>query len=586
MKQVNYFDFIQSCGRLLNGSSNNKLISLRGTNGSGKSTIPFSFINSDEDTFEITYEVEGKPKVMATVCPNHKWLFLGSYKTKCGGLDSYRTTEQTKDSLRMLWYLPYNVLLEGILASTVFSTYSDLFKELNKDNSRDVTIASLIPPLETCFDRISMRNGGKEIKKEQVSRKYEIVKRNQEKFKKEGFKCLQLDNSGIKLEDTRKWFLDSLGSTTVESTTEHNNSPEVTTKNASKLLDEVFLPDKSDIEGYPWYKYYKEPDDTVKINKEYFDRYWNFITERMNIYWKRVVLQQPAPWTEDSILRNYKFTNVLRDMDRLSIYARKHILSKMDEPCDDLEKRKKEVIFNTMIFRLFVKIETWECIGFLYLDTFDEQWELACERLRARRKSGEPIFTSAYFVYTLLPASPSPDNHDKTENAINLIRNFWYPKLDEIYDVVTTSDMGTMIDYLSTEISCVGRFNAYECACDFGMITRYCKNHIVSWDNDSYTNVGPGAERGINWVFEDKGNLSDFECIIYLRAIWKHELQRLGTYEQFVNQLPKEMNKDIDLRVIEHCLCETQKYNKALTETGRPREKFTPQTKNLDELKC
>ena len=61
---------------------------------------------------------------------------------------------------------------------------------------------------------------------------------------------------------------------------------------------------------------------------------------------------------------------------------------------------------------------------------------------------------------------------------------------------------------------------------------------------------------------------------------------RLGTYERFVKQLPKELNGEIDLRVIEHCLCETQKYNKAWTNTGRPKEAFVPKTQNLDDLLC
>lgn len=575
MITINIYDYLQ----LFDGNigENNKLVNLRGTNGSGKSSVPFSFINSDKDTFELTYQVDGKERVIATVCPNEKWLFLGAYRTKCGGLDYYKTVEQTVDSLNLVFRLPFNILLEGVIASTIFSTYADLFNQININHERDVIVASLLPPLNTCLQRIQSRNGGKEVKCDQVEFKYNTVKKNVEKFRNAGLNSIELDNSQIELKDTKNWFLDAIGMS-VDKTSTHD------TEIVNLTTNKLFLPDKRDIECYEWYPFYKEPNDSVEVDWEYFDRYWNFIAERMNIYWKRVVMKESAPWTDDPILRDYKFTNILRDMDRLSIYVRNNILSKIDEPCDDLEERKKDVLFNIMIFRLFVKIESYECIGFIEQKYWDKQWPAAVEKLRERRRKGEAMFTDAYYVFGLHTASPSPDNHDKTENAINLIDNFWRPMLDEIYEKVTTLDMKDLLNYLSG-LCCVGRFTAYEYCCDFGMITRYCTNHLVNWTNDSYTNVGPGAERGIRWIFKNKGNLSDFECIIYLRAIWKHELQRLGTYDQFVRQLPEEMHKDVDLRVIEHCLCETQKYNKALTGTGRPKVKFTPKTKNLDELR-
>jgi alpha-glutamyl/putrescinyl thymine pyrophosphorylase clade 1 len=43
-----------------------------------------------------------------------------------------------------------------------------------------------------------------------------------------------------------------------------------------------------------------------------FHSYWNFIRERHLARWKA------APWTEDSILGRYKFTNTFRVLDRES----------------------------------------------------------------------------------------------------------------------------------------------------------------------------------------------------------------------------------------------------------------------------
>ena len=307
------------------------------------------------------------------------------------------------------------------------------------------------------------------------------------------------------------------------------------------------------------------------------------MSERMNIYYNRVVLKKPAPWTDDPILRDYKFTNVSRDMDKLSLYARRHILNKVDEPCDDLKQRKIDVLFNIMIYRLFTKIETYECIGFIEQKNWNSQWKIAKQKLRERRRAGEAIFTSAFMIYSLNNrfgvSVEDAEGHNKLENAITLIEKFWRPMLNDAYEYISTHNMKDDLEYFH-KFECVGDFNSYEFCCDLGMITRYCKNHIVDWDNDNYTSLGPGAHRGVHWIFSNTGNLNDVQCVIYLRSIWEHEMKKRGLYDRFVSQLPNKVS--VDLRTIEHCLCECQKYFKAMTDTGRPKRKFEPTTSNAD----
>lgn len=361
-----------------------------------------------------------------------------------------------------------------------------------------------------------------------------------------------------------------------------------------KLLEHPYIEPEENLKHYAWYPDYKAPDETMEINQIYFDNYWHFITERMNIWHKRVILEEPAPWTDDPILQNFKFTNVIRDLDRLSLYERRHILSKIDEMDDSWsdERRlqwKKSILLNIMIFRLWVKPDTYEVHGFIDLTDpkWKEKWEAAKPILLQRREDGVSNFTAAYYVCNLRACNPNPETQkNKTANAIAQI-DYWTSHIDEIYDgaIVQPKSMREQIDYFVT-LTCVGAFTAYEYACDIAEVTRYCKNHLVAWDQDNGTNVGPGAKRGIDWIFRNKGGMSDYQCILYLRSIWKHELQVRGKLEQFLNQLPKELNGDIDLRVIEHCLCETQKYNKAATNTGRPKEAFRPKTFDMKDLRA
>ena len=146
----------------------------------------------------------------------------------------------------------------------------------------------------------------------------------------------------------------------------------------------------------------------------------------MNIWYKRTVLREPQPWTADPILQENKFTNVFRDLDRGTVVYIKEILNKMDElpagsDSSATYRRIQEVILNTQIYRLFLKYETWKQIGFIYLDTYKEQWEQAKTNLRKMKANGETIWHAAYFVNDLKSANSNPaTNSDKLENAICL----------------------------------------------------------------------------------------------------------------------------------------------------------------------
>lgn len=596
MRQIPILDFINLPAQTLIAP---KLINVRGCNGSGKSTIPMRMMEQDPDTFEVYWMYEStRFRVIATVFPKFQTLALGHYHAKTGGMDTITKTQEIKDAVEMFWKQPYHILMEGAIASTVRQTYIDLFQTLSATYKREVIIYNILPPLQTCLQRIQKRNGGKEIKEELVESKWKTVQRNVQHFADAGFNSLVVDNSGIPREKTLDWFFGNIGvsytpheylpnilPTKVPQTASQSNTTEF---DDEKTLKNLYIRPSSELVNYDWYPDYKEPDANLEVVQKYFNSYWNFIAERMNIWYKRVMLKEPAPWTDDKILRNFKFTNVIRDLDKLSIWERRNILSKIDEPTSNLELRKKSVLLNIMIFRLWVKIDTYLVHGFIDLENphWRQEWDAAKEQLLERREQGVSNFTAAYYVNDLRAANPDPNTRsNKTANAIAMIED-WMNRIDEIYQnaIVDAEDMKAQMEYFKT-LPCVGDFTAYEYACSITEITRYCKHYLVTWTQDNATNVGPGAKRGINWIFKNKGGMSDYQCILYLRSIWEHELKQRGTYERFVSQLPKELNGDIDLRVIEHCLCETQKYNKAWTNTGRPKETFKPHTLDMNELK-
>lgn len=175
------------------------LVNIRGCNGSGKSTIPMSMMD-DPDMYVIEKPYKGKRKKILTVFPTYKWIALGTYFNKTGGLDVFPNNELTQ---KALWYAlkkfpEYNIMMEGVIASTIKSTYVNLFHEVEeKYPDTKIIIVNFVPPFEVCLDRIQKRNGGKPIKEEIVRRKWKAVNRNVQAFKDEGFITLKVDTSKV-----------------------------------------------------------------------------------------------------------------------------------------------------------------------------------------------------------------------------------------------------------------------------------------------------------------------------------------------------------------------------------------------------
>src|SRR3546814_2022896 len=68
-------------------------------------------------------------------------------------------------------------------------------------------------------------------------------------------------------------------------------------------------------------------------------------------------LQPNGPWTDDPILRTYRFTNSFRAADRVSQYPIREIQYDSARSPDPAE-----VIFRTLLFKIFNKVETWELL--------------------------------------------------------------------------------------------------------------------------------------------------------------------------------------------------------------------------------
>jgi hypothetical protein len=187
------------------------LVNIRGANGSGKSTIPMTMLQ-DEPHVRIEKDSNG---TKYTIFPSYRWVALGTYLNKTGGMDTISTKAEKQALLEYLWYKypDYDIVMEGVIDSTIRSTYIELFNtyqlrvKAKEINPRKIIVVNFLPPLEVCIKRVYERNGGKPIKEDQIKSKWGSVYRNIPFFREAGITSLKVDTSKIPKEEMLPRFL-------------------------------------------------------------------------------------------------------------------------------------------------------------------------------------------------------------------------------------------------------------------------------------------------------------------------------------------------------------------------------------------
>lgn len=196
------------------------LVNIRGTNGAGKSTIPLQMMVNDTDNYEISVYGDGKnPKL--TVFPNYGWIALGTYKNKTGGMDTFKNNQQTLDALDKaielskpdgyldkMYDMNFDILMEGVISSTIYSTYTKLLQAKSKEIPwLSILVLNFLPSVEICIDRVIERNGNANIDKKAIRSKWNTVQRNHYRFKHDGLKSIIVNNENTPVDSMLKLFL-------------------------------------------------------------------------------------------------------------------------------------------------------------------------------------------------------------------------------------------------------------------------------------------------------------------------------------------------------------------------------------------
>jgi len=283
--------------------------------------------------------------------------------------------------------------------------------------------------------------------------------------------------------------------------------------------------------------------DVAHEREEGIKRFFNYINERHRIYVKRKN-GFTYPWTEDPILNEYSFCNVYRELDKVTEWIRVN----WREPYAD----HKNLPFAMAMARQINWPDTLQELG------FPEHWNP--ERLKAimqgRLDRGEKVYTGAYMLTGTLGGT-------KVEQTIDKILSPLYHRHPSM---ITWSLQDTWKGYL--QHAGFSGFMAYEVVTDL----RHTKYLNKAEDIMTWANPGPGAKRGLNRI-----HIREIEQTVKKDQL-NFEMKQLLDYSP---DYLEAHTQPLEMRDIEHCLCEFDKYERVRLGQGRPRAKYKPSIKEL-----
>ena len=272
--------------------------------------------------------------------------------------------------------------------------------------------------------------------------------------------------------------------------------------------------------------------------------YWIIEREEIRI---QKELGLPKPWSADPIFQHYKFCNIRREDDRVTVW----IKNNWRDPC----RNHPNMWFAMIVARLFNWPDTLNAIDFPLAD-FDKLKETWREVLKRRRDElGLKIFTGAYLVST---------------NGVSM------DKIDYILDRVLTpiwerglapssageySDSVTLESYwrFLTQFDGLGSFMAGQVIADLKYIDPIL---MEASDWYSFAPLGPGSIRGLNrFAGRDvKKSLKQEQGLKEINEIRLMVKDRLGL--------------DLPAHDIQNSLCESDKYIRLKNGEGSVRSGY------------
>jgi hypothetical protein len=269
-----------------------------------------------------------------------------------------------------------------------------------------------------------------------------------------------------------------------------------------------------------------------------YDSYWRFAAERQAIFFRRLA-GNTSSWTNDPILRRYKFTNAYRASDRVSQYLIRHV-----QYNDLYSSAPDELLFRTLLFKFFNKIETWQLLesrlGPLTWEGFNSARYDAV--LSEAMNRGHRVYSAAYIVP---PVQYEGSDGIKHRGHLWLLEQVMADHLQK--RLLGAPSLSAVFQTLKS-LPSLGNFLAFQLAIDLNY------SSAIDHDEMEFVVAGPGARDGISKCFENAAEFSPEDIIEFVCDRQNVEFERLGIHFQDL------WGRRLQLIDCQNLFCEISKY--------------------------
>lgn len=244
----------------------------------------------------------------------------------------------------------------------------------------------------------------------------------------------------------------------------------------------------------------------------------------------------------DPIIEKYRFCNVRRNDDRVTRWVHEHYLERWRD--------HRELWFALMVARLFNNPDT---LGQIAGSVLPFKPGLMHTKLENRKALGFKVFNAAYIVSTNGIAQ------DKIEYLMERVLGPAWERRKQISSMMDVGQLGNVHIELC-HLQGMGSFMAAQVIADL----KYA--HPAKWvDFHTFAASGPGSRRGLNRVLN-----------LPVKSPWKEQAFR-DTLHILRDRVNKRLKMEpLTAQDLQNCLCEFDKYERARTGEGTPKQLYSP----------
>jgi len=273
---------------------------------------------------------------------------------------------------------------------------------------------------------------------------------------------------------------------------------------------------------------------------EVYDTYWKFAALRQDAFFNKIE-NKGYPWSNDSIINTYRFTNVYRAADRVSQYLIRDVIYS-----PEFSDSPNEVLFRILLFKLFNKIDTWELIrSEIRIPNYEEyDFDRYNEVLNEAFTAGETIYSAAYIMPSVKSSFGYLRKHSNHLKLIEfMLENNFAEKLSQ------AKNMQSAFEIIKSYPG-LGNFLAYQLLIDINYST------IINFSESEFVMPGPGALGGISKCFKNTAGLNEKEIIKMVTDRQEIEFERLGL------SFKSLWGRKLQLIDCQNLFCEVDKYSR------------------------